>query len=147
MPPVEEIAPHWWWLSLAFALAVAEMVVPGVFLIWLGGAALGTGLATLVFNLTDTAQIAVMAVAAIGSVYAGRRFIAQHPTISEDPKLNDRVGRLIGHVVTVTQAFENGEGRVRVGDSDWLATGPDLALGAKARVIGGNGAALEVEAA
>jgi membrane protein implicated in regulation of membrane protease activity len=147
MPPIDAIAPHWWWLSLAFALALTEMVVPGVFLIWLGGAALATGLATLAFDLPNTAQIAVMTVAAIGSVYAGRRFISQHPTVSEDPKLNDRVGRLIGHVVTVTQAFENGEGRVRVGDSDWLATGPDLPLGAKARVTGGHGAALEVEAA
>lgn len=142
---IDQLEPHWWWLSLAFALAIAEMVIPGVFLIWLGGAALITGLATMAFDLPNSAQLAVAAVTAIGSVYAGRRFIKDNPIVSDDPNLNDRTARLIGHVVTVTQAFENGQGRVKVGDSEWIANGPDLALGAKAKVVGGSGGALEVE--
>ena len=28
------LEPHWAWLILGLALAIAEMVVPGVFLIW-----------------------------------------------------------------------------------------------------------------
>lgn len=142
---IDQLAPHYWWLSLAFALAIAEMVIPGVFLIWLGGAALVTGLATMAFTLGNEAQLAVAAVTAIGSVYLGRRVIHDHPTVSDDPMLNDRTARLIGHVVTVTQGFENGQGRVKVGDTEWLANGPDLPLGAKARVIGSTGGALDVE--
>ena len=35
---------HWHWLAIGLLLAAAEMAIPGVFLIWLSGAALVTGL-------------------------------------------------------------------------------------------------------
>jgi membrane protein implicated in regulation of membrane protease activity len=38
------LEPHWWWLVLGLVLAIAEIIVPGVFLIWIGAAAIITGL-------------------------------------------------------------------------------------------------------
>ena len=61
--------------------------------------------------------------------------------------LNDRVARLIGQVVTVVEPIASGQGRVKVGDGEWLASGPDAPAGAKVRIIGGRGGSLDVELA
>lgn len=49
--------------------------------------------------------------------------------------------------MTVTAPIVNGVGRVRVGDSEWRATGPDLPTGSRVLVVGAEGTTLEVEAA
>ena len=51
-----------------------------------------------------------------------------------------------GRIVTVSEAFRDGEGRVLVGDSPWLASGPDLPLGATAKIVGADGSRLVVAA-
>jgi len=45
----------------------------------------------------------------------------------------------------VVQAIENGSGRVKLGDSEWLVRGPDAAAGERVRVSGSDGATLLVE--
>ena len=47
----------------------------------------------------------------------------------------------------VTQAIDGGSGKVRLGDSEWLAKGADAAVGARLRVTGHDGTVLLVEAA
>jgi hypothetical protein len=44
--------------------------------------------------------------------------------------LNQRALRMVGARGVVVEALANGQGKVRLGDSVWLATGPDLAEGA-----------------
>jgi membrane protein implicated in regulation of membrane protease activity len=62
--------------------------------------------------------------------------------------MNDRGGRLVGEIVVVTSAIEEGSaGKVRCGDSEWLAKGPPAAIGARLRVTGHQGAVLIVEPA
>lgn len=137
--------PHWGWLIAGLILGIAEMVVPGVFLVWLGLAAVVTGLATLAFGLGTAAQFVIFAMAALASVYAGRRFLKDNPIESTDPLLNDRAARLIGQTVLVVEPIEGGEGRVKVGDGVWIARGPDTPPGARVRVTGAEGATLLVE--
>ena len=45
----------------------------------------------------------------------------------------------------VVQAIEHGSGRVHVGDSEWIARGPDVAVGGRVRISGSDGATLLVE--
>jgi membrane protein implicated in regulation of membrane protease activity len=137
--------PHWGWLIAGLILGIAEMIVPGVFLIWLGLAAVVTGLATLAFGLGVAAQFVVFAIAALASVYAGRRFLKDNPIETTDPLLNDRAARLIGQTVLVVDPIEGGEGRVKVGDGVWIARGPDTPPGARVRVTRAEGATLFVE--
>jgi membrane protein implicated in regulation of membrane protease activity len=137
--------PHWGWLIAGLILGIAEMIVPGVFLIWLGVAAVLTGLATLAFGLPIAAQFIVFALAALLSVYAGRRFLKNNPIETTDPLLNDRAARLIGQTVLVVDPIEGGEGRVKVGDGVWIARGPDTPPGARVRVTRAEGATLFVE--
>ena len=90
-------------------------------------------------------QLLLFASLSIAAVYAGRRWYADHPVASTDPLLNDRTARLIGQTVTVVEAITDGEGRVKVGDSVWSATGPDAEVGARVRVIASEGTVLRVE--
>jgi membrane protein implicated in regulation of membrane protease activity len=78
-------------------------------------------------------------------VAIGRRWYAQNPVASADPLLNDRVARLIGEVVTVVEPIAAGKGKVRVGDGEWLACGPDTPVGAHVRITGATGTSLTVE--
>lgn len=145
MMEVFPLEPQWVWLILAAILGTAEIILPGFFLLWIGGAALLTGVATLLFGLNEPAQFAVFAVLAIAAVFAGRRWFALNPIRSADPLLNDRAARLMGEIVTATEPFESGIGRVKVGDGVWSAKGGDFARGAKLRVTGVDKGVLLVE--
>ena len=135
----------WGWLSVAAIAAGLEILLPGVYLIWLALAALGTALTVLVLNLTIDGQLGAFAIWIILSLLAARRFKAGTTGPSDDPLLNQRGARLAGASATVTQAISGGHGRVRLGDSEWLAEGPDAPEGARVRVLGTNGAVLKVE--
>ena len=139
------LEPHWVWLIVAVALGIAELLVPGVFLIWLAAAAALTGLAALIFGLPLAFQFATFALLAIAAVYIGRRWYANNPVESSDPLLNDRAARLIGETVVVVDAIRDGRGRVRIGDGVWPARGPDADAGARVKVTGADGACLHVE--
>jgi membrane protein implicated in regulation of membrane protease activity len=141
------IAAHWLWLIAGVVLGIAEVIAPGFFLIWLGAAALLTGVVTLAFGLPLEAQFALFAVAAIAAVYAARRWLHDNPTESSDPLLNDRTARLIGQTVLVVGAIQGGQGRVKIGDGVWNCRGPDAPEGARVRVAGANGTTLLVEPA
>ena len=143
---LDGMEPHWTWLILGLVLAVAEMVVPGVFLIWFAAAALIVGLLTAALPLALPVQVVAFVVLSLASVLASRRFLKRHPVVSADPLLNQRGQRLVGRSVTVTQAIEGGNGRVRCGDTEWLAQGPDAEVGARLTVTGSAGATLIVEA-
>jgi inner membrane protein len=140
-----DLEPHWIWLLGAIALGIAELIVPGVFLIWLAAAAAATGLLTLAFGIDLPFQFATFALLAIAAVYSGRRWYIANPMPSADPLLNDRAARLVGRTVVVTQAIENGEGRVKVGDSVWSCRGTDCAVGSRVRITGADGSCLKVE--
>ena len=136
----------WIWLIAGVMLAIAELVVPGIFLIWLGAAALVTGMVALGASLSLPAEFGCFALMAAVSVLTGRTVMARMPILSDDPLLNERTARLIGRKVVVADAIVGGEGRVRVGDGIWPATGPDSPAGATVEVVAADGARLIVEA-
>jgi hypothetical protein len=140
------LEPQWWWLLAAALLALLELVAPGIFSVWIAGAAALTGVAVMAFDLPFAFQLALFALLSIAAVYAGRRWYERNPVDSADPMLNDRTARLIGTSVTVVGAIRGGEGRVKVGDSVWSARGPDADEGARVRVVAAEGACLRVEA-
>ena len=142
---MDGLEAHWIWLIAAAVLGIAEMVIPGVFLIWLAAAAALTAVVTLALGIDPVFQIALFGLFTIGSLYAGRRWYTTHPDETSDPLLNDRAARLVGENVLVISAIEHGRGRVAVGDSAWPARGPDAPVGARVRVVGAEGTCLRVE--
>ena len=145
MDAFESLDPHYAWLALGLVLAAAEMAIPGLFLIWLAGAAILTGLLTWVVPIGVPLQVVIFAVLAIVGVFSGRRYLRSNPVVSADPLMNDRGGRLVGEVVVVTHAIVEGSGRVKQGDSEWLVRGPDAEPGTRMRVAGHDGVVLIVE--
>jgi membrane protein implicated in regulation of membrane protease activity len=143
---LDGLEPHWLWLIAGLVLAVAEMVVPGVFLIWFAAAALVVGLLTAALPIGVPLQVVLFVVLSLASVLASRRYLRSRPIQSADPLLNQRGAQLVGRQVVVTQAIEGGSGRVRCGDSEWLASGPDADAGARMTVTGSQGSVLIVEA-
>lgn len=137
--------PHWSWLAVGLVLAAAEMAVPGVFLIWMAVAAILTGLAAWALPIGWPEQIVMFAVLAIAAVFAGKRWLRSNPIEPVDPRMNDRGAQLVGETVVVTAVIDGGTGRVRHGDSEWLAKGPDAEPGTRMRVAGHDGVVLLVE--
>ena len=138
----------WHWLILGVALIAAEMVIPGVFLLWLGVAALVTG--GIVYALPDLSwqlQFLAYAVLAVISVFAGWRWVKQRPIESEKPNLNLRAQQYVGRMADLDGPLHNGVGKVRLDDTVWQVTGPELPAGARVRVNGVEGTRLKVEAA
>ncbi|MGN6376296.1 MAG: NfeD family protein [Sphingomonas sp.] len=134
------------WLVAAVLLGIGELLIPGVFLIFLAVAAAITGVATLVLaDLPIAAQLLSFAAWSGITVIIGRRWYRDFPVASADPLLNDRMSRLIGETVVVTTAIVDGEGRVRVGDGSWPARGPDAAVGSAVRVTAVQSGTLIVE--
>lgn len=142
---LDSISTHWFWLSLGLILGAAEMVAPGFFLMWLGLAAIIVGVLDYFLPITIAYQVAMFAILSVLTVFAGKKFLADNPIETDDPKLNDRGARLTGEIVTVVEAIADGQGRVKVGDTVWAARGTDAATGARVRVTGADGAVLLVK--
>jgi membrane protein implicated in regulation of membrane protease activity len=135
------------WLIAALVLGLAELAIPGVFLVFLAIAAAVTGaIAFAVPGLPGFVQLLAFALWSGTAVLIGRRWYGRYPVESEDALLNDRAGRLVGQVVTVEAAIARGHGRVRIGDGAWPARGPDLPAGAGARIVAVRDGVVEVEA-
>lgn len=133
------------WLLAALALGIAELAIPGVFLVFLAIAAGITGVATFALpDLPATAQLASFAAWSIVAVLVGRRWYADYPVEGGDALLNDRAAQLVGRPVVVSVALAGGHGRVFVGDGAWPATGPDLPVGAQARIVAVRGGVVEI---
>jgi membrane protein implicated in regulation of membrane protease activity len=122
------IDPGWWWAIGGVILLIAEVIAPGFFLIFIGAAALATGLFTLLFGLGLEFQLLLFMIYAAVAVLAGRRFYAR-PRGTHAPHLNDRSAQLVGRSVVVTKAIDADGGRVRLGDSEWGARGMSASVG------------------
>jgi membrane protein implicated in regulation of membrane protease activity len=141
------LADHWLWMIAGALLAIAEMLVPGVFLIWIGAAAALTGVLALLLPIGVIAQFLIFAVASVAAIYAGRNYLSRNPIVSADPLLNDKSARLVGSIVTAVEPVDALQGRVKVGDGVWSARGAEAAIGDRLRVVGSEGVVLVVERA
>ena len=142
---LEGIEPGWLWLIGGVVLLIAEIIAPGFFLLFIGAAAMATGIFTIMFDLGLAPQLALFALYAVIALMVGRKVYANRDVNSSDPLLNDRSARLIGKVVTVVTPVDDHEGRVRVGDSEWSARGGPAAPGERVRITGVEGNCLLVE--
>ena len=144
---MEGVEVHWIWIGIGLVLAALEIMVPGVYLIWLAIAAILTGLLTFGLALGLPSQVVIFVSLSLIAAFSAKRILRDQPITSADPLLNRRGQRLVGETGVITQAIDGGTGRVKHGDSEWLARGPDLDIGTRVRIIGSEGAILLVEPA
>jgi membrane protein implicated in regulation of membrane protease activity len=147
---IAELGP-WSWILLGMVLLGLEILLPGVYLLWSGIAALLVG--ALSFILGDagwwTWHVQVLLFLGLSLVFAwfGSRFVRLHDTGSDQPFLNQPGIQLIGRTAVLREPIAEGRGRIQLGDTMWLVQGPDLAAGNRVKVVGVQGSELIVEAA
>ena len=142
---LDAIDPGWLWAIGGVLLLIAEVIAPGFFLVFIGAAAIATGLFTLLFDLGLAPQLGLFAIYAILAVMAGRRWCAQPEGPEAGGTINEPARRLVGRSVEVVTAVDDHGGRVRLGDSEWSARGGPAAPGDRVRVASVEGNCLIVE--
>ena len=111
----------WLWFIGGLLLIGGEIVLPGVYLLWIGLGALVVGVLVAVFpDLGLTWQLVSFALAMLGTVSLG--FVIQRrgapPAAGE---LNQELHALVGQRFVAASDFQVGVGRVRVGDTTYAA--------------------------
>jgi len=136
----------WNWLIAGLVLMALELIAPGVFMFWLGLAALLTGLLSFVISPSWQSQLLMFAVFAVAAVPLWRRLARQKPDNS-NPFLNRRADALVGRVFTLDKPIIDGAGTVRIDDTIWRVAGPDAPAGSRVKVVQADGASLTVAGA
>lgn len=140
---IEGLTDFWLWLIGAGLLMIAELIMPGAYLIWLGAAALATALVVAVAPLGWQAQLVVFALASLVAVIVGR-LLARSRRGTDRPFLNRRAEELIGRAFVLREPIVGGIGQIRVDDTIWRVTGPDCPVGGRVVVMAAEGATLTV---
>ena len=136
---------YWHWWIIATALIVAELLMPGIYLMWLGIAAAVTGLIAFLTGFGWQGQVLVFALLSVASAFLGRVVYKRSTGPTDPPTLNRRAEQYVGRVFTLDQPIVNGAGRLRVADSTWKIVGPDAPVGRRVRVTAADGVVLRVE--
>jgi membrane protein implicated in regulation of membrane protease activity len=135
----------WNWLILGALLLALELIAPGMFMMWLGIAALLVGIISFAVDWSWQAQLVAFAVFSLVSIPAWRHFARKVEAPGDSPFLNNRAAGFVGRVFTLERPIVGGVGAVRVDDTWWRVSGPDCPAGSRVRVSRSDGASLFVE--
>ena len=135
----------WHWLVLAAILGVLEILVPGAVLIWFAlSAACMAGLLFLLPDLAEGWQVLIFA--GLGAAWLAAAMIWRRRRAGDeaDAPVNIGAARLIGQRGVLETDLRNGRGEMRLGDTVWPVSGPDLPAGSNVVVEAAEGALLIV---
>ena len=135
---------NWNWLILGVLLMGLETFAPGVFLLWLGIAALIVGALSFFVVSSWQSQLLVFAVLSVAMVPLWRHFGRRNARPTDKPFLNRRREGLIGRVLTLDKPIVDGVGTVKIDDTIWRIEGPDAPAGSRVKIEQADGARLRV---
>ena len=136
----------WNWLILAAVFFVIELVAPGAFMMWLGLSALLVGIISFFVDWPWQYQLIAFAVFALASIPLWRRFAHRVEKEGDQPFLNRRADAIIGREFTLEKPIVGGSGTVKIDDTIWRLSGPDVPGGSRVKVVRADAATLVVEA-
>jgi len=141
--------PEWWhWIVGGIALVLAELVIPSFFIVWFGLGALLTGLLTLAFDLTVTAQLATWTLASLAMVGLWFRVFKQSFVKTRVGTADGEVIGEIGLLVSAVAPFERGKVRFQrpvLGSEEWVCLADAaIAAGERVKVVAVEGSFLKV---
>ena len=145
-----ELSTHYLWWILALLLIAGEVLLPGYFLLWIGLAAAAMGVVLWVVPwLSLLVQALLFALLALAACFVYAKWL--RPGLERrtpgSERLNRRGEQMIGQRYVLVEPILNGRGKARVGDGQWLVSGPDLPLGSTVEVVAVEGTTLQVRAA
>src|SRR3954454_13034571 len=137
----------WNWLIFGLILMALELLAPGIFLFWLGLAALLVGLLSFVISVSWQLQLLLFAAFAAAAVPLWRRLGRRDAGAGiTHPFLNKRADALVGRVFTLEKPIVDGAGTVRIDDTVWRVADPDAPAGSRVKIVRADGASLTVDA-
>ncbi|MCL6740094.1 NfeD family protein [Sphingomonas sp. RB56-2] len=142
---IDGLEPGWLWAIGGVLLLIAEIIAPGFFLVFVGAAAIATGIFTLLFDLGTAPQLALFAIYAVLAVMIGKRWYGEPHGGDQRHAINQPAKRLVGKTVTAVTEIDDHGGRVKVGDGEWNARGGPAAAGDRLTVTDVEGNCLIVE--
>ncbi len=120
---------YWHWVVAGLALIAIELLAfPGGFFLWVGLCAIIVGGITWVIPLSLAGQLLIFSPLALIITWAGKSYMKKNPH-TDAPLLNRRSDQLIGKVLVLDKAIEDGQAQITMGDSVWRVRGPDLPAG------------------
>ncbi|TNE39579.1 MAG: NfeD family protein [Alphaproteobacteria bacterium] len=136
----------WSWWILGVVLVIIEIFAPSTFFLWMGISSGIVGFIALIFpKMRWEYEWLVFAVLSIISIIVSRRFLVKNPGLEDNPALNRRGAQYIGRRFTLSEAIENGRGKIHVDDTQWTVEGPELEAGSRVIVTSVDGTLLIVE--
>jgi len=124
----------YYWICLGLILLVLEAIAFSGYLVWIGGSAILVGLLSLIVDSVELHLLVFgcLSVIAAGTHYFLNRKKSDHSTF----ELNNKHHSLKGERAVLTEAIENGTGRININDSSWKVKGPNLDEGTLVEVVG-----------
>jgi membrane protein implicated in regulation of membrane protease activity len=135
----------WDWFIAGGLLLVLEVLSPGVFMLWLGLAAMLVGAISIFVDWTWQAQFIAFAVFSVAAIPLWRRLSMQVGPATDQPFLNRRAEALVGRIFTLEKPIVDGSGTIPIDDTVWRITGADIPAGSRVKVVRVEGTALHVE--
>ena len=141
--------PEWWhWIVGGIVLVLAELVIPSFFIVWFGLGALLTGLLTLAFDLSLTAQLATWTLASLAMVGLWFRVFKQSFVKTRVGTADGEVIGEIGLLVSAVAPFERGKVRFQrpvLGSEEWVCLADAaIAAGERVKVVAVEGSFVKV---
>ena len=141
--------PEWWhWIVGGIVLVLAELVIPSFFIVWFGLGALLTGLLTLAFELSLTAQLGTWTLASLAMVVLWFRVFKQSFVKTRIGTADGEVIGEVGLLVGAVAPFERGKVRFQrpvLGSEEWVCLADTaIAAGERVRVVAVEGSFLKV---
>ncbi|MBO4284729.1 MAG: NfeD family protein [Alphaproteobacteria bacterium] len=128
------------WFAIGLLFVLAEMFVPGTYLIWFGFSSFAMGILVSIVHLTAIETLVCFSL--ISAVFAGIGWYAyakvlKKTAVPEKYKyLNDMAGAHIGKIYNLSEDVADGRAKAKVGDSFWLVDVDEpLKKGDKVKII------------
>lgn len=114
----------WIWIIVGVMIMGLEIIIPGVFLNWIGAGAVVAGVVlALAPDLMLAWQIIVFAISMIASLSLGFYIQRRSGVAPGAQDLNRELDAMVGERYVALTDFSLGRGRIRVGDTSYGALG------------------------
>ncbi len=134
------------WFILAAICMIVEIAVPTFFFLWPGLAAAVVGFIAILFPEWDfMIRLLIFGGLTLLMAWIWKTYLKRYQKDTDTPNLNKRAAHFVGQTGVVIEPIVNGRGRIKIGDSSWIASGADISEGSSVRVLRADGAVLWVE--
>ena len=111
----------WHWLVFGVVLLGVELMIGSTYILWPAVSAIAVGLLLFIAPMGWELQMMLFFLLSVATLVLGRSHFQKFVKGGEVADLNDPTVTLVGRQVRAVADFSGTEGRVELGDSQWMA--------------------------